>query len=396
MLLLHLLFLTCAHFGLIGGTIMQQTHHIFRGLMLANIVMHIISGILAGVWVADLVAPSGVMTLLNWLEVIMAVIAICVGLTYGTYLALRHLPTLPDGARRIATVAFIIVYSLFATVLALASASVFGAAAGERAHQEQSLNILKSAVETRRRAAASIHNRIPALTDCIDAARAMSQQEASTGAFSDDGGNVGRVAVTMSNISNGCATARDAIYLNRAALARHFDRAERLLIDARRVIDSELPRAQKMSALRKTADDLQRVLRSINDALAVEALQAAGDAMLKDWSAAGLPNSAANAITQHFASVADRLTEGLDEIAAIHEAALPGVALVSKVSYLWLYPDATIGALAIGLVVEMIPLSGILLGLTVLKGDQPSRAPIPNTSRLSVISRRPRDKRDAA
>lgn len=364
----------------------------FRGLMFANIIMHIISGTLAGVWVADLVAPSGNLSLLNWLEVIMAVIAISVGLTYGTYLALKHLPSLPEGARRIATVAFVIVYTIFALVLALASASVFGAAAGERAHQEASLNALKAAVENRRRAAASIHNRVPALTDCIEAARAMSEQEAQTGAFSDEGGNVGRVAVTMNNIAGGCSTARDAIYLNRAALARHFDRAERLLIDARRVIDSNGTRAEKMAGLRKTADDLQRVLRQINDALAVQALQAAGDAMLKDWAAAGLPTGAANAITQHFSGVADRLTERLDEIAAITEAPLPDVSVVSKVSYLWLYPDATMGALAIGLVVELIPLSGILLGLTVLKGTpavpsptQPIRADI-----LDQAVRKPR------
>lgn len=348
----------------------------FRGLMFANIIMHIISGTLAGVWVADLVAPSGNLSLLNWLEVIMAVIAISVGLTYGTYLALKHLPSLPEGARRIATVAFILIYCLFALVLALASASVFGAASGERAHQEASLNAMKAAVESRRRAAAAIHNRVPALTDCTEASGAMSRQENETGAFSRIGGNMGQVAVTLQNIAGSCSTARDAIYLNRAALARHFDRAERLLIDARRAIDSNGTRAQKMAALRKTADELQRVLRQINDALAVQALQAAGDAMLKDWSAAGLPTSAANAITQHFSGVADRLTEGLDEIAAITEAPLPDVAVVSKVSYLWLYPDATMGALAIGLVVELIPLSGILLGLTVLKGTPAMPSPI--------------------
>ncbi len=344
----------------------------FRGLMIANIVMHIISGTLAGVWVADLVAPSGNLSLLNWLEVVMAVIAISVGLTYSTYLGLKHLPSLPDGVRRIATLVFVFIYTVFALVLAFASASVFGAASGERAHQEQALNGMKGAVEKRRRAAAAIHNRVPALTDCIEASSAMSQQENETGAFSRIGGNMGQVAVTLHNIAGSCSTARDAIYLNRATLARHFDRAERLLIDARRVIDSNGTRAQKMGELRKTADDLQRVLRQINDALAVQALQAAGDAMLKDWAAAGLPTGAANAITQHFSGVADRLTEGLDEIAAITEAPLPDVAVVSKVSYLWLYPDATMGALAIGLVVELIPLSGILLGLTVLKGASPS------------------------
>lgn len=343
----------------------------FRGLMLANIVMHIISGTLAGVWVADLVAPSGRLSLLNWFEVAMAVIAIAVGLTYSTYLALRYLPTLPDAPRRVATIAFIILYAVFACVLALASASVFGAAAGERAHQEASINAMKSAVEARRRAGAAIHNRVPALTDCTEAGRSMGRVEAQTGAFSQEGGNIGRVAVTMNNIASTCATARDAVYLNRATLARHFDRAERLLTEARRVVDSDMPRAEKMAALRKVADDLQRVLRLINDALAVDALQAAGDAMLKDWAAAGLPTSAANAITQHFASVADRLTEGLDEIAAITESPLPDVPVVSKVSYLWLYPDATMGALAIGVVVELIPLSGILLGLTVLNRNGP-------------------------
>jgi hypothetical protein len=50
--------------------------------------------------------------------------------------------------------------------------------------------------------------------------------------------------------------------------------------------------------------------------------------------------------------------------------------VVSKVSYLWLYPDATMGALAIGLVVELIPLSGILLGLTVLKGTPTMPSPM--------------------
>jgi hypothetical protein len=367
-------------------------HSTFRGLMAANILMHLISGILAGVWVADLVAPSGHMTLLNWAEVAMAVIAITVGLTYGTYLALRHIPELPDGPRRVATGAFIVVYAMFATVLALASASVFAAAAGERAHQEHSINAMKEAVEVRRRAAAEIHNRVPALTDCIETAQAMSRQEARTGAFSQEGGNIGRVAVTMANIASGCATARDAVYLNRAALARQFDRAERLLMDARRVVDHDLPRAEKMAQLRRIAGGLERVLRQINDALAVQALQAAGDAMLKDWAAAGLPASAANAITQHFSGVADRLTEGLDEIAAITDGALPDVPVVSKVSYLWRYPDATMGAIAIGLVVEMIPLSGILLGLTVLKGPVPT-APLPLPLPVAANDAAPRQRR---
>ena len=360
----------------------------FRGLMAANVVMHTISGALAGAWVADLVAPSGQLGLNDWMKVLLAVTAIAVGLTYSTYLALRHLPQLPEGPRRIATGAFVVIYSGFAVVLALASASVFGAASGERAHLEAGLNRMKQAVEDRRAAAATINNRVPALTDCVEAASAMSRQEADTGAFSQEGRNIGRVAVTLSNIASGCATARDAVYLNRATLARLFDRADRLLLDARRIIDGDLARNKKMAALRKTADDLQRVLRLINDALAVEALQAAGDAMLKDWAAAGLPSSAANAITQHFAGVAARLTEDLDDIAAITDGELPDVPVVSKVAYLWLYPDATMGALAIGIVVELIPLSGILLGLAVLKA-----APLPTPPATAANDTEPRIRR---
>lgn len=357
----------------------------FRGLMVANVIMHSISGAMAGAWVADLVAPSGQLALQDWIKVGLAVIAIAVGLTYSTYLALRHFPELPDGARRIATSAFVAIYCAFAIVLALASASVFGAASGERAHIEASINRQKDAVKERREAASTISNRVPALTDCVDAASAMSRQESDTGAFSQEGGNLGRVAVTLSNIASSCETARDAIYLNRATLARLFDRADRLLLDARRIADGDMHRMAKMAELRKTADELQRVLRLINEALAVDALQAAGDAMLKDWAAAGLPTSAANAITQHFAGVAARLTEGLDDVAAITQRELPDIAVVSKVSYLWLYPEATMGALAIGIVVELIPLSGILLGLTVIKGSTPT-PPVPQPLPLQAAN----------
>ena len=355
----------------------------FRGLMAANVIMHSISGAMAGAWVADLVAPSGHLALQDWIKVALAVIAIAIGLTYSTYLALRHFPELPEGARRIATSAFIAIYSAFAIVLALATASVFGAASGERAHIEASINQKKDAVKDRREAASTISNRVPALTDCVEAASAMSRQESDTGAFSQEGRNLGRVSVTLSNIASSCVTARDAIYLNRATLARLFDRADRLLLDARRIADGDMHRMAKMAELRKIADELQRVLRLINEALAVDALQAAGDAMLKDWAAAGLPSSAANAITQHFAGVAARLTEGLDDVAAITERKLPDIAVVSKVSYLWLYPEATMGALAIGIVVELIPLSGILLGLTVIKGSTP---PVPRPLPLQAAN----------
>lgn len=56
----------------------------------------------------------------------------------------------------------------------------------------------------------------------------------------------------------------------------------------------------------------------------------------------------------------------LDDIAALKEAPLPTVTAPSNVMYLGLYPQATMGAIAIGIFIELIPLGGILLGLMIL------------------------------
>lgn len=80
----------------------------------------------------------------------------------------------------------------------------------------------------------------------------------------------------------------------------------------------------------------------------------------------GLPPSGAAAITQNFSGLAASLTEGLGDVAALKQQPIPNVAAVSNMRYLALYPDATIGAIAIGLCIELIPLFGILLGFAIL------------------------------
>ncbi|MBK6708019.1 MAG: hypothetical protein IPG54_11300 [Sphingomonadales bacterium] len=346
------------------------------GLLTANVVMHTISACMAGVWISELVSTSGGMTPLAWFETILAVIAISVGLTVCTYIALRHIPTLPPAQRRTAKIAFVTAYAVLAFILAIAAASVLAASAGEHAHMEHGATEMKSAIESRRRAAASIQNRVSALTDCEDTGRAMSTQEGATGAFSREGGDVGRVAITLANIASACSTARQAIYASRAQLARLFARADRVLIEMRRAIDSDMSRHEKLVAVRRYADEFQRIMRGVNDALAVEAMQSVSDAIRKDWHAAGLPPSAANAITQNFDGLADTLVEGIDDIAALKSQPLPSVPVVSNVAYLALYPDATMGALAIGAIIELIPLGGILLGMSIMeKGMNGNRAP---------------------
>ena len=94
-------------------------------------------------------------------------------------------------------------------------------------------------------------------------------------------------------------------------------------------------------------------MRGVNDVLAVEAMQAVSDAIRKDWNAAGLPASAANAITQNFDGLADALIEELDDIAALKTQPLPSLPVVSNIAYLGMYPDATMGALAIGALIEL-------------------------------------------
>jgi uncharacterized membrane protein len=345
-----------------------------RGLMAMNMVLHTISGIFAGVWIADLVAPSGHMDALAWFKTILSMIAIAVGLTYGSYIALRHIPTLPPSKRSTAMGIFIAAYLALAAILAVAAASVLAAPSGERAHMEASLEEMKVATEDRRRAAASINNRLPALNECSGTAGRMSVQEAATGAFSREGGDVGRVATTLANIAAACENTREAIYASRARLSRLFTRLDSLLLDTRRIIDSDMERHAKLVEVRKRGDEFARLARTINDALQVEAMQAVADAMRRDWYAAGLPATGAAAIVQNFEGLAEALTEGMDDIAALKDAPLPSVPAHSNIMYLMLYPEATIGAIAIGAIIELIPLGGILLGFMILSPRPGRRA----------------------
>lgn len=341
----------------------------------SNAMMHTISASLAGVWIADLVSSSGGMTPLAWFETVLAVIAIAVGLTACSVIAMKHIPTLPQPQRGRVKVAFLTAYTALAIVLAIVAASVLAAPAGERAHLEWSLQTMKTETELRRRAAAQLQNRIPALLDCIDVGNAMSTQEAQTGAFSREGGDVGRVAITLRNIASGCEVARDAVFANRAYLARQFARAESILINLRRVTDSDRGRHEKMTDARKLADEWQRVMRGINDALATETMFTASSSIRKDWHAASLPPAAANAISQNFDGLADALIEGLEDIDAVKERPLPGVSVVSNVAYLGMYPDAGMGALAIGAIIELIPLAGIALSMSILERSEVPRPP---------------------
>ena len=252
---------------------------------------------------------------------------------------------------------------------------MLGAPAGERAHLEYAHQEFKTETQMRRTAVATIENRESFLIDCENVGDAMSNQESATGAFSREGSDVGRVAITLRNIADGCKSARNSIYANRAYLVRQFARADRILIDLRRVIDSENDRRKKMVDARKLADEWQRVMRGINDALAAETLIAASESLTKDWHAAGLPVAAANAITQNFDGIADALVEGLDDIAAMKERPLPGIPVVSNIAYLGMYPDATVSALAIGAIIELIPLAVIVLGMSMTERANAPRAP---------------------
>lgn len=337
-----------------------------RGLLALNMILHVISGIFAAVWIANLVAPSGDMTLLAWLETILSAIAIAAGLSYGSYIALMHIPSLPPSRRGKAVGIFIAAFGAMALLLGIASSSVLASASGEVAHMEYTLLQQSEAKQVRQQAAASIANRIPALNDCVNSASNMQVQEVGTGIYSGEGGNVGQVATALANIRDGCANARAAIFASRAKLSRLFSRIDRLLIDTRRVIDSDMERHEKLVTVRKNGSDYARLTREVNDALAVEAMQTVADAMRKDWLAAGLPPSAAAAITQNFDGMAEELTEGLDDIAALKDAPIPSMPVVSNMAYLALYPEATIAAIAIGACIELIPLGGILLGFAIM------------------------------
>ncbi|QDH35556.1 hypothetical protein [Porphyrobacter sp. YT40] len=341
-------------------------HRMIARLLIIHFIFHGLSGIFTGVWISDLVAPTGDMTLLAWLETILSAIAIAAGLSYGSYIALTYIPTLPKRQRGKVMAIFVAAYLMVAAMLGLASASVLASASGEVAHMEATLTAQTEATQERQRAAASLINRSSVMNDCVSSAGNMSVQEIGTGVYSGEGGNIGQVATALTNISEGCANARAAIFASRSKLERLFFRIDRLLIDTRRVIDSDMERHEKMVAVRKNGENFTRLTREVNDALPVEAVQAVADAMRKDWLAAGLPPSAAAAITHNFDGMAEELTEGIDDIAALKEEAIPTMPVVSNMAYLALYPEATIAAIAVGACIELIPLGGILLGFVMV------------------------------
>jgi len=156
-------------------------------LLIVNFILHFISACMAGVWISELVSSSGGMTPLAWFETALAVVALSIGLSALSYIAIRHIPTLPSSQRRIAKVGFFGGYSAIAALLLLAAASVLGAPAGERAHLEYAHQEFKTETQTRRTAVATIENRESFLIDCENVGVAMSSQESATGAFSREG-----------------------------------------------------------------------------------------------------------------------------------------------------------------------------------------------------------------
>jgi hypothetical protein len=338
----------------------------FRGLMAANFVLHMVSAIFAGIWISDMLAPDGVMHVLDWVKVGLSVIALAIGLTFSSYIALKFIVNLPDKIKHPAKISFITSYGMAALVLAIASASVLAAAAGERAHMEATVEQQSEALVERRHIATILLNRAPILNDCVITATAMSGEEIASGAFSEAGRNVGRVSITIKNISSGCEVALRSIFESRVTMKRHFERAERILMETRQVIDGDQDRATKAIIVRKLMHELGAVLRAINDAYPTDAMQSAADATSKDWFAVGLPESAATALTGNFSGLADRLTEGLDDVAALKAKKLPRMEVVPAMAYLAMYPQSTIAALVIGIILEGLPLGTIILGFVLL------------------------------
>lgn len=343
-------------------------------LIFMNAILHSISASLAGVWIAELVAGSGEMTSLAWFEVVLAVIAIAVGLTTASIIAIRFIPTLPSSERGRAKVAFVAGYTPFALALALIAGSTLGAPAAERAHMEWAHREMTAEVELHRSAVAVIQNRTPLLDECYATGSAMGIQEAKSGAYSLEGGSIGRVATSLANVASGCAIARDVIYGKRSYLSRQFARSEALLLEVRRTIDGDKSRKQKIIAVRKLAGEFGSVMRDIKDALGTQTLAAASEGLRKDWLAAGLPAAAAKALSENFDGIADALIEDLGDVEALKTKPVPSIPDLNNIEYLAWYPSATAAALVVGLMIELIPISVIWLAMGMAERGNSPRA----------------------
>ena len=66
--------------------------------------------------------------------------------------------------------------------------------------------------------------------------------------------------------------------------------------------------------------------------------------------------------------------------------------VVSNIAYLGMYPDATMGALAIGAIIELIPLGGILLAFAIMEKSVSGNRVLPpvNAAPRITASRTPK------
>jgi hypothetical protein len=286
--------------------------------------------------------------------------------------ALNTLPKIRKDRQRLMGGIILASYLTFAIPSGIASSAVIGESTGEAAAWQQGLKAMKDDIDRVKDLSARVYAVVPTLRNCVATSEQMGRREVADGAISLDGGLIGPVATEIEAIHTGCSTALDTLIASRAATGDIFVEMDRVLEKARRVANNRnVERGEAEVQLVKLSNDLAKLGKDINQAIPIAALDAAAKAVQKDRAAMGLPAASVAVLQANFKPVSVALGTDLDEIAEELETRFKTIDRhVNPMDYLVMFPLALLPALAISLLLELIPIIVVICALLTIDDDE--------------------------
>lgn len=346
-----------------------------RGLqnlgMVLNGICNAASGVMLGSWVARIMSGGGELTAAVIFKALIISVGIAAGLTALSSTALNTLPTIREDRKRLMGGILLAAYLTFAIPSGIASSAIIGESTGEAAAWQHGLKSMKADIDRTKDLTARVYAVVPTLTNCVATSDQMSRREVSDGAISLDGGLIGPVATEIDSIHTACLTALNTLIASRATTGDIFVEMDRTLEKARRIANNrDLDRRDAEVQLVKLSNDLAKQGKEINQAIPIAALDAAAKAVQKDRAAMGLPAASVAVLQANFKPVSVALGSDLDEIAEELEAPFKTIERhVNPMDYLVMFPLALLPALAISLLLELIPVIVVICALMALEEE---------------------------
>lgn len=337
-----------------------------------NGICHAASGVMLGSWVARIMSGGGELNAAVILKALIISVGIAAGLIALSSTALHTLPTIREDRQRMMGGILLAAYLTFAIPSGIASSAIIGESTGEAAAWQHGLKSMKDDIDRVKDLSARVYAIVPTLSNCVATSEQMGRREVVGGDVSGMGGLIGPVATEIESIHTACLTARDTLVASRATTGDIFVEMDRTLEKARRIANNrDLDRRDAEVQLVKLSNDLAKQGKDINQAIPIAALDAAAKAVQKDRAAMGLPAASVAVLQANFKPVSVALGSDLDEIAEQLEAPFQTIDRhVNPMDYLVMFPLALLPALAVSLLLELIPVIVVICALMTLEEEE--------------------------